>query len=136
MASKLNYAAALEKAAMDARIAAIGPGAQLFLFSVSQPTGPASADGVLVAGPFICGTPFAPPATLALPSVITPTLPASVNAAASVQPTWWRVKTAAGVAMLDGSAFTSGAYMTIGPTTTGQPVAVLGWTLKSSNFGH
>jgi hypothetical protein len=136
MASKLNYSAALEKARMDAITTAVGNAGKLYIYSGTQPAGPAGADGTLVAGPFTLGSPFAPGATSALPSVLSPTLPSNVNAAASIQPTWWRVKTSADVAVLDGSAGTSGCDMTIGATTSGQPVAITAWTLSSATYGH
>lgn len=136
MASKLNYSAALEKARMDAITTAVGNAGLLYIFSGAQPAGPAAADGTLVAGPFTLGTPFAPGATSALPSVLSPTLPANVNASATIQATWWRVKTAGAVAVIDGSAATSGADMTIGPTTSGQPVAITSWVINSATYGH
>lgn len=136
MASKLNYSAALEKARMDAITTAVGNAGLLYLYSGTQPSGPAGADGTLVAGPFTLGSPFAAGATTALPSVLSPTLPSNVNASASVQPTWWRVKTSGGTAVIDGSAGTSGCDMTIGLPTSGQPVAITAWTISSATYGH
>ena len=60
----------------------------------------------------------------------------NVNATTSVQPTWFRVKTAGGVAVLDGSAGTSASDMIIGVPTAGQPVAITAWTITSGNAGH
>ena len=136
MASKLNYSQACEQAQLNATTATIGNAGLLYLYSGVQPSGPAGADGTLVAGPFTLGSPFAPGASAALPSVLSPTLPANVNATTSVQPTWWRVKTSGGVAVLDGSAGVSGADMTIGAPTAGQPVAITAWTITSGNSGH
>jgi hypothetical protein len=136
MAAKLNNSATLEKAEMDGAIAAIGNAALLYIYSGTQPSGTAGADGTLAAGPFTCGSPFAPAASSALPSVVSPTLPSNVNASASIQPTWWRVKTSGGTPMQDGSAGTSGCDMTIGPTTSGQPVAIAAWGFNSATFGH
>lgn len=141
MASKLNYAASLEKARMDAITTAVGNAGKLWIYKGTQPAGPGTTHALtLVAGPFTLGTPFAPGATSALPSVLSPTLPANVNATTSDQPTWWRVSTSAGTdgaaGLIDGSAGTSGADMTIGPTTAGQPVAITAWTLSSATFGH
>lgn len=141
MASKLNYVAALEKARMDAITTAVGNAGKLYIFSGTQPTGPGTTHAQpLVAGPFTLGTPFAPGATTALPSVLSPTLPSNVNASASAQATWWRVCTSAGDGstngIIDGSAGTSGCDMTIGPATSGQPVAITAWTLSSATYGH
>ena len=136
MASKLNYSAALEKARMDAITTAVGNAGLLYIFSGVQPAGPAGADGTLVAGPFTLGSPFAAGATSALPSVLSPTLPANVNSTTSVQPTWWRVKTSGATAVLDGSAGVAGCDMTIGAPTAGQPVAITAWTISSATYGH
>lgn len=142
MASKLNYSAALEKARADAITTAVGNAGKLWIYKGTQPpAGPGSTHSeVLVAGPFTLGTPFAPGATTALPSVLSPTLPSNVNATTSDQPTWWRVSASGGsdgsAGLVDGSAGTSGADMTIGPTTSGQPVAITAWTITSANYGH
>ena len=136
MTSKLNYSADLEKDRMDAITAAVGAAGLLYLYSGTQSAGPAGADGTLVAGPFTLGSPFAPGATSALPAVLSPTLPANVNATTSTQPTWWRVKTAGAVAVVDGSAGTFGCDMTIGAPTAGQPVAITAWTISSATYGH
>lgn len=136
-ASKLNYSQACEQAQLNATTTFIGNAGTLHIYSGSQPSGPAGADGTAVLGtPFTLGSPFAPGASAALPSVLSPTLPSNQNASASIQPTWWRVKTSGGTAVLDGSAATSAADMTIGPTTSGQPVAITSWTITSGNSGH
>lgn len=135
-ASKLNYSQACMQAQLNATTTTVGNAGQLFIYSGAQPSGTAGADGTLVAGPFTLGSPFAPAASAAVPSVLSPTLPANVNASASIQPTWYRYKTSGGTAVGDGSAATSGADMTIGPTTSGQPVAITAWTITSGNSGH
>lgn len=135
-ASKLNYSQAAEQAQLNGTTTTMGNAATLDIYSGVQPSATTGADGTLVAGPFTMGSPFAPGASAALPSVLSPTLPANVNATTSVQPTWWRIKTSGGTAVLDGSAGTSGADMTIGPPTAGQPVAITAFTLTSGNSGH
>lgn len=140
-ASKLNYSAALEKARMDELTTIVGNAGKLYIFQGTQPAGPGTTHTeTLDAGPFTLGSPFAPGATTALPSVLSPTLPSNVNASASAQPTWWRVTTSAGTStgagIIDGSAGTSGCDMTIGPTTSGQPVAITSWTHSSATYGH
>ena len=136
MASKLNYSQAAEQAQLNGTTTTVGSAGLLYIYSGTQPSSTVGADGTLVAGPFTLGSPFAPGASAALPSVLSPTLPSNVNAAASIQPTWWRVKTSGAVAVLDGSAGASGCDMTIGPTTSGQPVAITSWTITSGNSGH
>jgi hypothetical protein len=140
-ASKLNYSAALEKARMDKITDTVSNAGKLWIYKGTQPAGPGTTHAeVLVAGPFTLGSPFAPGATTALPSVLSPTLPSNVNATTSDQATWWRVSTSAGTdgsaGIIDGSAATSGADMTIGPTTAGQPVAITAWTHSSGTYGH
>jgi len=142
MASKLNYSAALEKARMDADTTIVGNAGKLYLYSGTQPAGPGTTHTeTLIAGPFTLGTPFAPGATTALPSVLSPTLPSNVNASASGQATWWRVCTSAGNGstggVIDGSAAATGTFdMIVGPATSGQPVAITAWTLSSATYGH
>ena len=135
-ASKLNYSQVCEQAQLNATTSTIGSAGLLYIFYGVQPSGPAGADGTLAAGPFTLGTPFAPGASAALPSVLSPTLPANVNASASIQPTWFRTKTSGAVAVLDGSAGTSACDMIITALTSGQPVAVTGFSLTSGNSGH
>lgn len=140
-ASKLNYVAALEKARMDEITTSVGNAGKLYIFKGTQPAGPGTTHTeILVAGPFTLGSPFAPGATTALPSVLSPTLPSNVNATTSDQPTWARVTTssgtATGVGIVDMSAGTSGCDMTVGPTTATQPVAITAWTHSSATYGH
>lgn len=139
-ASKLNYTAALEKARMDAIITAVGNAGKFYMYSGTQPAGPGTThSNTLIAGPFTCGSPFGT-ATTALPSVLSPTLPANVNASSTGQPTWGRVCTSAGDGstngVIDYSAGTSGCDITVGSATSGQPVAITGWTHTSANYGH
>lgn len=141
MASKLNYSIALEKARMDAITTAVGNAGKLFIFSGTQPSGPDATHALtLLAGPFTLGSPFAPGATSAAPSVLSPTLPSNVNASATDTPTWFRVTTSAGTqtsaGVVDGSCGSSNADMIIGATTSGQPVAITAWTITSANVGH
>lgn len=141
MASKLNYNAAAMQAQHAGTVSTVGNAGKLYLFSGTQPVGPGTTHTeTLIAGPFTLGTPFAGAATAALPSVLSPTLPANVNASSSGQATWWRVTTSAGTAtsagVIDGSAGTSGCDMTVGAATSGQPVAITSWTITSGNSGH
>ena len=137
MASKLNYSSAAQQGKLNSTTTSVGNAGLLYLYSGTQPSGTGGADGTLVAGPFTLGTPFAPAASAADPSVLSPNLPANVNASASTQATWFRVKKADGVTVVfDGSAGTSGCDMTIGPATSGQPVAITAWTITSGDRGH
>lgn len=140
-ASKLNYSAALEKGRMDAITTAIGNAGKLWIYQGTQPAGPATTHSLtLLAGPFTMGSPFAAGATTATPSVLTITLPSNVNASASGTPTWFRISASGGsdgaAGIIDGSAGASGCDMTIGATTSGQPVALTAAALSSATFGH
>ena len=134
--SKLNYSQACQQAQLNATTTTVGNAGLLYIYSGTQSAGPSGADGTLVAGPFTMGTPFAAGASAADPSILSPTLPANVNATTSVQPTWWRIQTSGATAVLDGSAGTSACDMTIGPPTSGQPVAITSFTITSGNRGH
>ena len=140
MASKLNYSAALEKARMDAITTAVGNAGKLMIYSGAQPAGPGTTHALAIISTHTLGTPFASGATSALPSVLSPTLPSNVNAVASAQATWWRVGTSAmtdgAAGLIDGSAGVSAADMTIGPATSGQPVAITAWVINSATYGH
>lgn len=135
-ASKLNYSQAAMQAQLNGTTTTVGNAGTLNIYTGTQPSATTGGDGTANTGPFTLGSPFAPAASAAVPSVLSPTLPSNVNASASTQPTWFRVKTSGGTAVLDGSAGTSGCDMTIGPTTSGQPVAITSWTITSGNSGH
>lgn len=137
MASKLNYAASLEKARMDQITTSVGTSAILEIRDGTQPAGPGTtATGTLLATFTMSASAFAPGATTALPSVLSPNLPSNVNGSASGTPTWWRIKTSGGTPLLDGSAGASGCDMTIGAITSGQPVAITAFAISSATYGH
>lgn len=136
MPSKLNYNATIEKARMDAITAQVGNAGILEVRDGTQPAGPATAATGTLLVSYTLASPFAPGATSALPSVLSPTIPAAANAAASGTPTWFRVKSSGGVAQFDGSAGASGCDLNMGATTAGQPATILSWTHTSANFGH
>jgi hypothetical protein len=136
-ASKLNYSAALEKARMDAITTAVGNAGILEIRDGTQPAGPGTTAVGTLGASFTLGSPFAPGATSALPSVLSPTLPSNVNGGATITQTWFRVKTSGGVGVLDGSAGTSGCDLNLsGTIVSGQPVSITSWTITSANFGH
>ncbi len=140
MASKLNYSAALEAARMTAIGTTVGSGAKIWLYGGTQPAGPGTTHSQTLLAQLSISGAFAASVTTALPSVLTPNAVTNANAAATGTPTWYRVTTSAGAdggaGLIDGSAATSGADLTIGGTTSGQPVAITSWIINSSNFGH
>jgi hypothetical protein len=136
MASKLNYSQATMQGKMAAIVTAVGSAGILEIRDGTQPAGPdTTATGSLGAS-FTMGSPFSGTASAAIPSVLTVTLPSNVNASASITPTWFRIKTSGGTAVLDGSAGASGCNMTIGALTSGQPVSVTSFTITSGDSGH
>ncbi len=137
MASKLNYSQALDKAQLDAITTAVGNAGTLEVRDGTQPAGPATtATGTLLAT-FTLGSPFAAGATTATPSVLSPTLPSNVNGSASGTPTWFRIKTSGGSAVVDGSAATSGADLNLsGAIVSGQPVSITSWAVTGTGQGH
>jgi hypothetical protein len=136
MASKLNYSQACMQGKLNAITTAVGNAGVLEIRDGTQPAGPdTTATGTLGAS-FTMGSPFAPGASAAIPSVLSPTLPSNVNASASITPTWARIKTSGGTAVLDMSAGASGANMTIGALTSGQPVSITSFTITSGDSGH
>jgi hypothetical protein len=142
MASKLNYSQALMQAQLAAITTAVGNAGVCKIYDGTQPSGPATAVSTqhLLAS-FTMASPFAGTASAAVPSVLSPTLPSQVNGSYNnggtpVQPTWFRIETSGGTAVLDGSAGTSGCDMTIGPVTYGQAVSITAFTITSGASGH
>lgn len=136
MAHKLNYSQALMQAKLNAITTAVGNAGILEIRDGTQPAGPDTGAVGTLGASFTMGSPFAPGASAAIPSVLSPTLPSNVNASASITPTWWRLKTSGGTACIDGSAGASGCDMTVGALTSGQPVSVTSFTITSGDSGH
>lgn len=139
MASKLNYSVALLNAQLDAITTAVGSAGILKVYdnSAAQPASPATAvpGGAILLATFTLGSPFAPSASS---GVLSPTLPANVNGAATGTQLWFRVYKSDGTtAVIDGSAGTSGADMNLsGTVVSGQPIQVVTWTFTNNNTGH
>ena len=139
MASKLNYSTALLNAQLDAITTAVGSAGILKVFdnSAPQPAGPGTAvpGGSILLATFTLASPFAPAAS---GGVLSPTLPANVNGAASGTQLWFRIYQSNGTtAVIDGSAGTSGCDMNLsGTVVSGQPIQVVTWTFTNNNAGH
>ena len=139
MASKLNYSTALRNAKVNANTTAAGNAAVLVLYSnaTAQPAGPDTAvpGSSVVLATWTCASPFAPAASN---GILSPTLPANVNGAATGTQAWWRLSTSGGTAIIDGSAgVTSGFDMNLsGTIVSGQPIQILSWNFTDNNFGH
>jgi hypothetical protein len=141
MASKFNYVAALEKARMDVDTTQVGSAGFLYIYGGTQPAGPATTHSQTLLAKFTLGSPFAPGATTALPSVLTVTNPSNVNGSSTGTQTWFRIGTSAstdgGAGIIDGSAGTSGCDLNLsGTIVSGQPVSITSFTFSSANYGH
>lgn len=137
MASKLNYSQALDKAQLDAITTAIGSAGTLEIRDGTQPAGPATTATGTLGATFTLGSPFASGATTATPSVLTPTLPSPVTAVASITPTWFRIKTSGGTAVVDGSAGTSGCDINVsGSIVSGQSASIASFVITGTSQGH
>lgn len=123
----LQYSAALRNARADAKTAQVGNAGLLRIY-----TGAAPADCVTAAtgtklSEHTTGSPFAPAASA---GVLSPTLPANVNALASGTAGYWRVYKADGTTcVVQGSVGTSGADLNLNTLTlaSGGPVQVNSW---------
>jgi hypothetical protein len=134
MASKVNYSTTLRNARLDAITTAVGSAGVLEIRDGSQPAGPGSAATGTLGASFTLGSPFAPAAAA---GVLSPTLPSDVNGSASITPTWARIKTSGGTAVIDCSVGTSGCDINLtGSIANGQNVHISSWTITEGDSGH
>ena len=139
MASKLNYSTTLRDAQNNAITTAVGNAGILTLYSnaTAQPAGPSTAvpGGSVTLATWTCASPFAAASSS---GVLSPTIPANVNAAASGVPGWFRLTTSGATAVIDGSAGTPSGYnMNLsGNAVSGQPLQITSWTFTNTNTGN
>jgi hypothetical protein len=123
-----GYNALLRNAQLDAITAFAGAGAKLRIYDGTRPATGGTATNLLAE--LTLGNPFAPASSA---GVLSPNLPAAVNAGASGTATWFRVVKADGAThVIDGSV---GAEMTLNTAaiTSGLQVSVTGWTITRGN---
>lgn len=123
-----GYNALLRNAQLDAITSFAGAGAKLRIYDGARPATGGAVTNLLAE--LTLGSPFAPAAS---GGVLSPTLPAAVNAGASGTATWFRVVKADGTThCFDGSV---GAEMTLNTAsiTSGLQVSVTGWTITRGN---
>lgn len=138
MASNLKYAVLLERAQLDAVTAQCGANALIDIMSATQATNPDTAvSGQLVLATLTCNATFAPgaagtPGVLTLNAIANGTGTAAAGAGTTA--TWYRLKTAGGVAKIDGTIGISGADMNLNNTSiaTNQTVSITSFTLTNS----
>lgn len=136
MASNLKFSQTVRQAKLDAITTAVGNAGLFKLYDGTQPSTPNTAlSGNTLGATLTCGSPFAPAASAANPSVLSPTLPTAANAVATITPTFFRVTTSGGTAVIDGTAGTSGtdAILNAATVTNGQNVSVTAWTITGAN---
>lgn len=138
MASNLKYSAALKNAQMNAVTTAAGASALLLLYSGTQATNPDTAIGAQVLlATLTCNATFAPGAAagvLTLNAITNGT--GTAGAGAGTAATWYRLTTAGGTALIDGSVGTSASDLNLTGTTsiaTGQTVSVSSATYTNAN---
>lgn len=126
----LGYATTLRNAQLDAITSAVGNAGKLIIYDGTRPATGGTATTALAT--FTLGTPFSSAASGA---VLSPTLPSSVSATASGTATWYRITTAGGTFVMDGSVGTAGADMILNTTTitTGVNVQITSFTIQAGN---
>lgn len=133
MASNLKYAAALKNAQLDAITTALGSGALIKFYDGAQPASPAVAVSTQTLGATLTGaSPFASGAS---GGVLTAGSITGANGVANITPTWFRIFTSGGTAMIDGTAGTSAtdAILNAATITSGQPVSCSALTITKGN---
>ena len=125
-----GYSSTLRNSQLNAITTAVGNAGTLTIYSGTQPATGGAATTVLAT--FTLGSPFAPAASGA---VLSPTLPANVNASATGTATWFRVSTSGAAQCIDGTCGTSGTDLILNTTalTSGNPVSVTAWTVTRGN---
>jgi hypothetical protein len=125
----LQYSTALRNARADAKTAQVGNAGLLRIYTGTIPADCVTSATGTKLSEHTLGSPFAPGAS---GGVLSPTLPANVNALASGTAGYWRVYKADGTTcVLQGSVGTSGADLNLNTLTlaSGGPVQVNSWTL-------
>lgn len=126
----IAYSTAARNARLDAITTAVGNAGKLRIYNGARPASGGAATTLL--SEHTLGSPFAPAAAA---GVLSPTLPANVNASATSTATWFRVTTSAGAFVIDGDVAVSGSDLNLVSTsiTSGQPVQITAWTITTGN---
>ena len=125
-----GYAVTLRNAQLDAITTAVGNAGKLQIYDGTRPATGGTATTKLAE--FTLGTPFAGAASAAS---LSPTLPANTTGLAAGTATWFRITTAAGAFVIDGSAGTAGTDLVLNTATisVGVTVSVTGFTINRGN---
>lgn len=123
----LQYSVALRNARADAKTTIVGNAGLLRIYTGSAPATCADAATGTKLSEHTCGSPFAAGAAS---GVLSPTLPANVNALATNTAGYWRLYKADGTTCVaQGSVGTSGADLNLNTLSlvSGGPVQVNSW---------
>lgn len=124
----LQISDAVRNAQLDALTAQVGNGGKLRIYSGTKPANVAAAITGTMLAEHTLGTPFAPAAS---GGVLSPNLPANVNAVATGTASHWRVYKSDGTtAVMQGDCATSASDMNLNTTAivSGGPVQISSWT--------
>ncbi len=127
----IGYIAALRNARLDAITTFVGAGGKLRIYAGTKPATGGTATTLL--SEHTLGTPFAPAASA---GVLSPNLPANVNASATGTAAWFRVLKADGTTIaFDGTVGTSGQDLNLNTLSivSGAAVAITAWTMTAGN---
>lgn len=126
-----GYVATLRNAQLDAITTFVGAGGKLRIYAGVRPATGGTATTLL--SEHTLGTPFAPAASA---GVLSPGLPANVNASATGTAAWFRVLKADGTTIcLDGTVGTTGQDLNLNTLSivSGAAVAITSWTVTRGN---
>lgn len=137
MPFNLKYSAALRNAMQDAIATSVGSGANLKIYSGTQPATPETAIGaqVLLATLNVSGAFAAAAASGVLTANAFSNGTGTAGAGAGTTATWFRLETSGGTARIDGTVGISGCDLNLNNTSiaTGQTVSVTSFTLTNGN---
>lgn len=133
MANNVKYSTALKNARLDLITSQVGAAGLLRIYDGAQPASPNTAVGAQVKLlEFTCGSPFAAASSAGV--LTANAITANVGLANSTA-AWFRLCTAGGTAVVDGTVGTGGTDLIIASTTitVGQNVSVSSLTITSAN---
>ena len=133
----MKYSTALRNASANAKIAEIGNGATLTIYSGTQPATPDTTIGASVAlATIVCGTPFGTVSNGIITASSLPLATANTGAVATGVASWFRLTKAGGGAVIDGSVGVGSSFdLQIATIAISQNVQVqiTAWTIIGGN---
>lgn len=136
MAHNPVYSIALNQARHASTVTTIGNAGILRIYDGSQPATPDTAISTqTLLSSHTCGSPFAPAASSAHPSVLTANAIGSATAGNTGTAAWFRIVTSGATAVIDGTAGVGSTFdLNLNSTsiTSGQNVAINSLTITSA----